>query len=571
MRLVSRNCATCAWRRQGASTNAARSDYGGLMRAGAGIVARLLAACLIFLPFNALAQQGVQSPKFDIAGFRVEGNSVLSATEVDAILQPYVGKQRDFADVQRALEALQDVYQRRGYGAVYVYLPEQRLEGGTIVLKVIEAKIDKITVTGNRYFSEANVRRALPDLKPGAVPNMVDIAENSRAANENPARQLQVVLKQSPTEGLIDAGVQVTDQPPLKPFVSLDNTGTPATGRERLGLGVQYANLWERDHVATLQYITSPTDRDKVKVYSLGYRFPIPTWGDSVDLYAGYSNVSAAQTQTPAGALSISGKGTLAGGRYNLILRRRGEYEQRVLFGFDYRKFENQCSLGSFGSAGCISTAGNPGADVETRPASIGYSGQLTQATRQAGFNVSYARNIPGGAHGGDADFSAVRAPATAHYGVLRYAASASSAAFGNWTVRGNLQGQSSSNALVPAEQFGLVGYTAVRGFLERELAGDKGYLGNLELYTPDVGSALGWKTTGARLLAFYDAGVAQINEPVAGQADRTIASSWGLGLRGSYGRNVTLRLDVARVVHGGGSSRASGDKMAHAGMVASF
>ena len=571
MRLVSRNCATCAWREHGASFKAARRGNGGLMPVGAGIVAGLLAACLIFLPRDALAQQGVQSPKFDIAGFRVEGNSVLSATEVDATLQPFVGKQRDFADVQRALEALQTVYQRRGYGAVYVYLPEQRLEGGTIVLKVIEAKIDKITVTGNRYFSEANVRRALPDLKPGAVPNMVDIAENSRAANENPARQLQVVLKQSPTEGLIDASVQVNDQPPLKPFVSLDNTGTPATGRARLGLGVQYANLWERDHVATLQYITSPTDAGKVKVYSLGYRFPIPTWGDSVDLYAGYSDVSAAQTQTPAGPLSISGKGTLAGARYNFILRRRGEYEQRVIAGFDYRSFKNQCSLGSFGSAGCISTSGNPGADVETRPASLGYSGQLTQATRQAGFNVSYSRNIPGGAHGSDADFSAVRAPATAHYGVFRYGASATSAVFGNWMARGNLQGQSTSDALVPAEQFGLVGYTAVRGFLERELAGDKGYLGNLELYTPDVGNALGWKTTGARLLAFYDAGVAQINEPAAGQADRTIASSWGLGLRGSYGRNVTLRLDVARVVHGGGSSRASGDKMAHAGMVASF
>ena len=97
MRLVSRIRAARARRREGASFtfDAARSGHGGLMPAGAGIVGGLLAACLICLPCGALAQQGVQSPKFDVSGFRVEGNSVLSAAEIDATLQPYVGKQRD--------------------------------------------------------------------------------------------------------------------------------------------------------------------------------------------------------------------------------------------------------------------------------------------------------------------------------------------------------------------------------------------------------------------------------------------------------------------------------------------
>lgn len=541
------------------------------MRKAVAVISIVAGAFLVLGASAARAQQAAQTPKFDISGFRVEGNTVLPKDEVDQALQPQVGKGRDFADVQRALEALQAAYQRRGYGGVYVYLPEQRLQGGAVVLKVIEARLDKITVTGNRHFSEASVRRALPDLKPGTVPNMVDIAENSRAANENPARQLRVVLKPSPTEGRIDAAVEVADHNPFKPFVSLDNTGTPSTGRARLGFGLQYANLWQRDHVATLQYITSPTERDKVKVYSLGYRFAIPSWGDSVDLYAGYSDVSAAQTQTPAGPLSISGKGTLAGARYNLILRRKGEYEQRVLFGADYRRFDNQCSLGVFGAAGCVSTGGNPGADVQTRPVSLGYSGQLIQATRQAGFNLSVARNMPGGSGGEQADFAAVRAAAKADYQLLRYGANASSQVFGGaWTLRANYQGQHTSDALLPAEQFGVVGFSAVRGFLEREVAGDRGMFGNLELYSPDVGSSRGAKALSARMLAFVDGGAAWINQPVLGQWERDGVASWGLGMRASYGRNLSLRLDAASVLRPGGS-RARGDKMAHAGMVASF
>ncbi len=524
---------------------------------------------IILLPREAGAQ--TQSPRFDISGFQVEGNSVLPAKEVEAVLAPYVGKQRDFADVQRALEALQSAYQARGYGAVHVYLPEQRLAGGAVRLNVIEGRIDKVLVTGNRHFSEANVRRALPALRENTVPNIVDIAGNSRAANENPVRQVQVVLKPGAAEGKIDAAVEVKDDKPLRPFVSVDNTGTDSTGRYRLGLGVQHANLWDRGHIATLQYITSPTETDKVSVYSLGYRFPIPSWGDSVDLYAGYSDVEAAQTETPAGPLNISGQGTIAGARYNFVLRRRGEYEHRVILGLDYRKFENQCSLGTFGAGGCAALATDPGSDVTVRPASVGYSGQWSQPARQVGFNLNVARNLPGGSNGDDAAFAAVRSAAKADYTILRYGAQAVTALLGSdWQLRAAVSGQHTGDALVPGEQFGIGGYNTVRGFFEREVLGDRGAASNLELYTPDLGRRIGWKDFSLRLLAFADAGIAYIKDPVPGQVEKEGIASWGAGLRASLRKNLLVRLDVARVVREGASQK-KGEGMGHFGVVASF
>ena len=38
-------------------------------------------------------------------------------------------------------------------------------------------------------------------------------------------------------------------------------------------------------------------------------------------------------------------------------------------------------------------------------------------------------------------------------------------------------------------EQFGIGGMESVRGFLERQFAGDRGYSGSLELYSPDFGA----------------------------------------------------------------------------------
>jgi hypothetical protein len=59
-----------------------------------------------------------QALKFDIERYVVEGNTVLKPAAITKILAPYTGTQKDLADVQRALEALQFEYQKAGWGVV---------------------------------------------------------------------------------------------------------------------------------------------------------------------------------------------------------------------------------------------------------------------------------------------------------------------------------------------------------------------------------------------------------------------------------------------------------------------
>jgi len=79
---------------------------------------------------------------------------LLSKTEIDAAVAPYVGKNKDFSDVQRALEAVEDAYAKRGYSAVRVLLPEQELEKGTVRFRVVESHFGKVTVKDNHFVSE---------------------------------------------------------------------------------------------------------------------------------------------------------------------------------------------------------------------------------------------------------------------------------------------------------------------------------------------------------------------------------------------------------------------------------
>jgi hemolysin activation/secretion protein len=231
--------------------------------------------------------------KFDIERYVVEGNTLLKPNAIGDVLRRYTGKQKDFADVQRALEALQAAYQAAGWGVVQVTLPEQELERGEVRFEVIEIRLGKIEVQGNENFSTSNVLRSVPSLKPGTTPNSTEIARSLKVANENPAKQSQVSLKSGSQDGEVDAAIKVVDENPRKYSIGLDNTGTSSTGVYRLGFGFQHSNLWGRDHQLSLQYITDPEHPSKVTVLGLGYHIPLYARGDSIDVILGYSDVDS--------------------------------------------------------------------------------------------------------------------------------------------------------------------------------------------------------------------------------------------------------------------------------------
>jgi hemolysin activation/secretion protein len=94
------------------------------------------------------------------------------------------------------------------------------------------------------------------------------------------------------------------------------------------------------------------------------------------------------------------------------------------------------------------------------------------------------------------------------------------------------------------AGRAGIGGMESVRGFLERQFTGDRGYSGSLELYSPDLGaelSAAGWRV---RLLAFYDFGRAYRINPEVFEPEVIGISSAGPGVRVAYGSSLSLRFD---------------------------
>jgi hemolysin activation/secretion protein len=521
-----------------------------------GLTSAFLVTLLGVAPAFSLAQQPtapVPAPieiRFDVSRYLVEGNTLLPQTEVERIVEAFAGRQRDFGDVQRALEALQAAYRTRGYSAVQVYLPEQDLEKGEIRLRVIEARIRRLEVTGQNFFDEANVRAGLVSLAPGRTPNANEVAKNLRILNENPAKQTSVTLRAGEREGEVDARVEVADENPKKAFVTLDNTGTGATGYYRLGLGYQHANLGNRDIAMTLQFVTSPDHVSDVSIYSAGFHVPLYGRGASLDFFAGYSDVDAGTTTTPAGPLSFSGRGGVLGARYNWHLDRIVGYDHKWVFGIDHRMYRNACTLGVFGAAGC----GTAAATFSLTPVSATYAGTWTREAGTVSLYATAQANLAGGSRGNTDAIGRARTNARAGYAVYRAGASLAQALGGDWQLRARLDLQHADEELVPPEQFGIGGANSVRGFLERERADDRGHSGSLELYTPDLAPRFGWGDWQLRALAFYDVGRTSRVNPLPGEQVHNGIASGGLGLRLTRQKAFALKFDLAQILDPGGT-----------------
>jgi len=478
--------------------------------------------------------------RFEVARFVVQGNTLLPSGEVESILAAFRGPGREFADVQRAVEALQQAYAKRGYTMVRVALPEQELDRGVVRLRVVEARIGRVTVEGNRFFDEANIRASLPGLREGEMPNVARLSANLAQANENPAKKTTMRMQGGGAEGEVDARLIVADEKPWAIGLNVDNTGSPATGRTMVGVVYQNSNLFNRDHVLGLQYTTTVEKPDQVSVYGAGYHVAIYSLGDSFDVYASYSDVNSGSVLTGIFELQVSGKGTIAGARYNHAFAHLGPAETSLSLALEQKAYRNDVQLSGF----------QLGNDITVRPLSLSYWGTLKADASTTTFIVTGAGNIAGGKNGGDEDFARLRSGASANYSLARLTLAHSHFLPADWQVRAVLMAQYTRDALVPGEQFGAGGMLSVRGFESREIAGDKGVSGNLELYTPALCASI--PGVACRALVFGDAGRIMRNDALPGEFEQSSIGSVGAGLRAQVGRHVTAQLDVAHVLDAG-------------------
>lgn len=569
-----RGRASAVW---GAAVGVRRPGGGHRRTAGARWSARWLAVALAGLPLVAPAQTAPAQPApatttVDVSHWTVQGNELLG----DAVLQQRLADFKGVATLERlraAAAAVQALYRDAGYGGVVAFLPEQDLAGGRVLIRVVEGKLARVDLSGQRQYSAENIRASLPSLQEGRTPQVRRIDAEIQIANENPGKTVQVLLQPGASPGEVAATLTVEEQPVQRFNLRLDNTGGREIGRWRAAAGWQHANVLGRDHVLAAELQTAPQDTSAVASLSASYRVPFYGRALALDVYGAWSDVDAGKvgTGTSLGDLEFSGKGAILGTRLSAYLPRLGNIDQRASIGLESRDYRNSCTAGGFGSAGC----GPAGASVTVQPLTLGYTVQAASDWRW-GLGVSLHHNLGlGGSHGSSADFDAVRQGSRKRYTVLRASGQLSLPVSEAWTLSARASVQWTDSPLVTGELFGAGGAQSVRGYEEREIGADTGLSLGLELQGTNLLATLapdGWAAQAdLRPVVFADAGAvrnADSSECAPGRRSCHIASA-GVGLRLQW-QALALRLDLAAAGKSAGSTSA-GDLRAHVQMTYSF
>lgn len=528
----------------------------------------LVLACALAL--HAASQAQVQAPaaeaqpRIHVLQFEVTGNTLLSAASIDAALAGFRGE-RTLAELKQAAHALQALYAAAGYGAVVAYLPPQQPAAGVVTIAVIEGRLARVRIEGNHRYTDAEIRASLPALVEGRTPRLAELDAQIQLANENPGKQLRVLLQPGSAQGDVEARVSVSEQPLQRWTLGLDNTGNDRTGEARASVGWQHADLSGRDDVASLQWQTAPANPSRVNVLGAGYHLPLYAQRMTLDAYAAYSDVDSGRYATPVGSLQFNGRGRAAGLRVGRALAPVNEVAQRVFVGLDYRAYLNQCAISGLPDGAC----GPAGESVSVQPLVLEYLLQGGGSTRWSG-SVALQHNLQvGGGLAGTTHFEAVRPGAEPRYSLLRLYGSLLRPLADALQLQLRAAGQWTSDALVPGEQFGVGGIASVRGYEERELAGDRGGFASAELSGPEwalPGSAGHWSA-----LVFADAGWLsnRHDAPCMGFHQSCRIASAGAGVRAAAGR-LQAQLYVATALVAGPQTERNSAR-AHASVAYGF
>jgi hemolysin activation/secretion protein len=500
-------------------------------------------------PVTATAATPAETPEahFDIWEFAIEGNSILTATQVEQVVTPFLGEHKQLRDVEAARAALEKVYQDAGYLTVLVDLPEQEVTGGVVRLSVIEGRIDRMSVRGSRYFSQGYIRDKVPELADGKVPNFNVVQTQLAEVNRSEDRRVQPLLRPGKTPGTVEAELKVTDQLPLNTSLEVNNRHAPYTTPLRAQATLRYDNLFQRDHSLSVTAITAPAEPSQSKVLALSYAVPLPAG----DAWLGYAVVSDSVIE-PLGAATVQGKGFTLGLRRVYALTGLSNYSHTLTLGADFKDLKERLSV-----KGVDETLSTP---LRYMPFSLGYNataqhegGAQTTATvtGNIGFKGLLRREVDCPGSGRVDQFACKTNEADGGFAYARLDVRHLRPLWGQWTAQLRVAGQVANEPLVGAEQFALGGGDTVRGYLEAEASGDDAWLGSLEVRSPNWASAVAGSEAKAwlnelGLFLFVDTGQVKTLNPSFGQVSSTRLGGAGVGVKLRALRTLSATVDVA-------------------------
>lgn len=456
----------------------------------------------------------------DVGAIVLDGLTVLDQSAFAAVLEPYAGRPLGRGELVQLADAVAARLRSEGYFLATAWIPEQRLVGRMLRVKVEEGRIDVVRLEGTQ---DPAVRRQLERLADGAPVTLARLQREVLLADDLPG----VWIRATRFEGDGAARVLVVEamKDDVGGSVQVATDGTKPLGPVRARLDFNANGLISPRDRVDLSFTANPVDPEEIAFFSARYTVVVNDAGTSLGLFGSYSRT---QPGAYLASSELRGEAWQGGIRVSHPVI-RSQARGLWLEGSAELQDLAQTSFGTLARQDRIALA---------RIGFYGF-GPFAGGTLQGRATISQGLGILGATRRGDPLASRFDAPAD--FTTLSW--------WLNWrrplAQRVSLllatTAQASLTPLLIGETFSLGGANFLRGYDFAQGVGDEGAAGLAELRY-DIPKVLG-RTSNLQLYAFADGGV--VGTLPRGSGNQALASSGG-GIRTDITRDLDLDFEVA-------------------------
>jgi hemolysin activation/secretion protein len=481
-------------------------------------------------------------------GVVLRGVKVPAPQHFTEAIQPYIGKSLTRGKLNTLIADVISFFRKHDHPIVDVIVPQQEITSGAVQLVVLEGRVGSVSVAGNNWFSSEELGSYVR-LHNGDTISSRQLQSDIDWMNSNPFHTSDVVYHPGHSLGETDIVLQTTDRFPLRVYGAYEDSGVAATGFDRYEVGLNWGDAFHLGLGQQLNYqYTTSGDGQSLRAHAGSYVIPLP-WRHTLTFFGSYADTKG---ELPP-LLALKGRSYQISGRYGIPLPTLNvsslTLKETFSLGFDYKYNNNSLEFGGQG-------AGSTLVDVDQFVAA--YDGTVTDPYGSTTLNDSLYYS-PGswGGNNNDMAFDASHPGATSDYVYDTVSLQRVTRLPENFSLvlRGSVQ--LSNGNLTPSEQFGFGGYDTVRGYDEREVNTDQGYVFTTEVRSPPISFGQIFDcpqfNDQLQLLAFWDTGEAYNHTLLPGESSEIGLSSIGGGVRYTINTYVSVRFDYGfQLVHTG-------------------
>lgn len=491
------------------------------------------------------APPGSESVTLTPVDIQVEGNTIYTRGQLDALVRPLIGRQIAASEIFKLAETIQRKYRDDGYFLATVTVPAQRVADGRIRLLVTEGYISSILVEGDVGPVSEKAKDYLDNLVGKKPINISDLERYLLLTEDLPGIKVKAVMRPGREPGSSELIAQLTREW-WDLFNQTDNRGSDFTGpvQNLFAAGINsFTSIGDR---LELSYFT--TFDSENNFLQGAYSGHIGSEGFRFRLYGGYGRILPGP---PISDTGYFGQVTIAGIQvYHPIIRSR-RVNVALNGSFDYYRSIVDVS-GGFRLSEIDLRAVRAGIDASYRDPFNG----VTYG------NVRFSKgvNVLGASKAGDQLLP--RQGADPNYFKVNAEISRLQGLYSDEDFSLNLfvsvAGQLTDNILPPSEKFFLGGERFGRGYYGGQVTGDRAIAASIELQLSfaipyndvqpnSAPSSVAGRVRGLplQLYAFYDYGKAW--NLASFETPTIVARSYGFGVRANVGDTLTVEAEAVR------------------------